>query len=180
MLADFPSSYITSLYLPREQNRKLKAVIERFPNVTDIDVDALLTQVRFVLDKINSALQFIFVFTLAAGIVVLWAAINTTRAERRKEIAVLRALGARSTELRAGLVTEFVVLGTLAGIVGALAAAVVGWGLSRFLFDLPYQSNVTLWFIGVVLAIILVVVASLWTIRSDLRTPPWQTLRDSD
>lgn len=180
LLKDFPASYITSLYLPRDQNQKLKAVIERFPNITDIDVDALLEQVRRVLDKVNAALQFVFVFTLAAGIVVLWAALYTTRSERRKEIAVLRALGARSADLRRGLIAEFVLLGAIAGLVGASAAAAIGWGLSRFLFDLPYHGNVMVWVAGVALAVLLVVAASAMAVRSDLRMPPWQTLREAD
>lgn len=180
LLQGFPSSYITSLYLPRQQNDKLRMVIKRFPNITDIDVDALLNQVRRVLDKVNTALEFIFMFTLAAGLVVLWAALHATKAERRKEIAILRALGAQSKELRTGLITEFVVLGTLAGLAGAFAAAVVGWGLARFLFELPYQGNVLLWIVGVVAAVLLVVGTSLLAIRSDLNTPPWQTLRDSE
>ena len=180
LLKEFPASYITSLYLPREQNDKLRAVIKRFPNISDIDVDALLQQVRRVLSKVNNALQFIFVFTLAAGIVVLWAALNTTRSERRKEIAILRALGSRWRDLRTGLITEFVVLGSLAGLVGAFAAAAVGWGLSRFLFDIPYQGNIVLWLVGVAGAIVLVVGASVLAIRADLKTPPWHSLREQD
>lgn len=180
LLQHFPSSYITSLYLPRDQNEKLRAVIKRFPNITDIDVNALLNQVRRVLDKVNTALEFIFLFTLAAGLVVLWAALHATKAERRREIAILRALGAQSKELRAGLLTEFVVLGVLAGIAGAFAAAVVGWGLSRFLFDLPYQGDILLWVAGVGAAVLLVVTTSLVAIRSDLNTPPWQTLRETE
>ena len=180
LLADFPSSYITSLYLPRQQNDKIRVIIERFPNITDIDVDALLGQVRRVLNKVNTALQFIFVFTLGAGLVVLWAALTATRSERRKEIAVLRALGAKSRDLRLGLIAEFVVLGSLAGSVGAFAAAVVGWGLSRFLFDLPYQANIVMWLVGMLLAVLLVISASYMAIRTDLKTPPWQSLRESD
>lgn len=180
LLQGFPSSYITSLYLPREQNDKLRATIKRFPNITDIDVDALLNQVRRVLDNVNTALEFIFMFTLAAGLIVLWAALHATKAERRKEIAILRALGAQSRELRTGLITEFVVLGTLAGLAGAFAAAVVGWGLARFLFELPYQGNISLWIIGVTAAVLVVVATGLLAVRSDLRTPPWQTLRESE
>ncbi|MDJ0957422.1 MAG: FtsX-like permease family protein [Arenicellales bacterium] len=180
LLTEFPSSYITSLYLPREQNAKIREIIERFPNITDIDVDALLGQVRRVLNKVNTALQFIFVFTLGAGLVVLWAALTATRSERRKEIAVLRALGARSADLRLGLIAEFVVLGSLAGSVGAFAAAVTGWGLSKFLFELPYEANIVMWFVGVLLAVLLVVSASYLAIRADLKTPPWQSLRESD
>ena len=180
LLQDFPSSYITSLYLPREQNEKLRAVIKRFPNITDIDVDALLNQVRRVLDKINTALEFVFLFTLAAGLAVLWAALHATKAERRKEIAILRALGAPGKKLRIGLITEFIVLGTLAGLAGAFAAAVVGWGLAQFLFDLPYQSNVLLWIVGIASAVLLVVATSLIAVRSDLNTPPWQTLREPE
>ncbi len=180
LLQSFPSSFITSIYLPREQSDKLRSVIERFPNITDIDVDALLNQVRRVLDKVNAALEFVFLFTLAAGLVVLWAALHATKAERRKEIAILRALGAQSKELRAGLLAEFIVLGTLAGLAGAFAAAVVGWGLARFLFDLPYQVNMLLWIIGVFTAVLLVVATGLLAVRSDLKTPPWQTLRESE
>jgi len=180
LLNDFPVSYITSLHLPRRQNDKLTAVIKRFPNITDIDVDALLKQVRRVVDKVNTALQFIFIFTLIAGIMVMWAALNTTRSERRKEIAVLRALGARKRDLRSGLVAEFIVLGALAGLAGASAAAVVSYGLSRFIFELPYSGNIMLWVTGVLMAVVLVVGASLMAIRSDLNAPPWQTLRDSD
>lgn len=180
LLKEFPASYITSLYLPRGQYEKINAVIKRFPNITDIDVDALLSQVRRVLNKVNTALQFIFLFTLAAGIVVLWAALNTNRSERRKEIAVLRALGAQSRVIRSGLVAEFIVLGSLAGLVGASAAAVVGYGLSRFLFELPYQGNLLLWVAGVMLAVALVVSASLIAIRGDLRTPLWRTLRETE
>jgi len=180
LLKDFPASYITSLYLQRDRNDKLRAVIRQFPNITDIDVDGLMEQVRRVLDKVNTALQFIFLFALAAGIVVLWAALNTTRSERRKEIAVLRALGARSRDIRAGLIAEFVILGSLSGLVGALAAAGVGYGMSRFIFELQYPGNSGLWLAGVLLAVILVVGAGLMAIRSDLRTPPWQALRESE
>ena len=154
--------------------------MKRFPNITDIDVDALLAQARQVLDKINNALQFIFVFTLAAGIVVLWSALNASRATRRKEIAVLRVLGARSREIREGFVAEFVLLGILSGLVGATGAAAFGYGLSRFVFDLPYQLNVLLWAAGSAIAVVIVVVASLLAIRGDLKTAPWQTLRETE
>lgn len=180
LLKGLPASYITSLYLPRDQNDRIKAVIKRFPNITDIDVDALLDQVRRVLDKVNSALQFIFVFTLAAGIVVMWAALNSSRAERRKEIAVLRALGARAKDIRRGFVAEFILLGVLSGLVGASAAAGFGYGLSRFVFDLPYQANILLWVAGAALSVVMVVGASLMAIRRDLKTAPWQTLRESE
>jgi putative ABC transport system permease protein len=180
LLKDFPASYITSLYLPRDQNDRIKSIIKHFPNITDIDVDALLDQVRRVLDKVNNALQFIFVFTLAAGIVVLWAALNASRSARRKEIAVLRALGARSADIRGGFLAEFILLGLLSGLVGASAAAGFGFGLSRFVFDLPYQANYLLWAVGAALAVVMVVCASMLAIRGDLKTPPWQTLRDSE
>jgi putative ABC transport system permease protein len=180
LLKGFPASYITSLYLPRDHNDKIKAVIKRFPNITDIDVDALIAQVRRVLNKVNSALQFIFIFTVAAGIVVLWAALNSSRAERRKEIAVLRVLGAKSRDIRSGFVAEFVLLGFLSGLVGASAAAGFGYGLSRFVFDLPYQANVLLWVAGATLAVTMVVGASFMAIRGDLKSVPWQTLRETE
>ena len=101
-------------------------MVRAFPNITDIDVDTVLRQVRTLVERINMSLQYIFLFTIAAGLVVLYAAVHTSRDERRQEIALLRTLGAQGPRLAADLMAEFATLGALAGLLGAVAASGLG------------------------------------------------------
>lgn len=180
LLADYPQSYITSFYLPAERSAVIARLIERFPNVTDIDVDAVLTQVRRLMDRVNWSLQFIFVFALLAGALVLVAAVQTTRAERRREIAVLRALGAQQNQLRLGLLSEFAALGLLSGLLGAVAAGLIGFGLAEFLFDIPYRWSLSLWLVGLLGGGAGIALIGYLASRPDIRATAWQVLRQSE
>ena len=100
----------------------LVELVRRFPEVTIIDIDALLTQVRDVMDKAALAVQYVFLFTLLAGLMVLLAAVQATRDERRYESAMLRTLGASRRVVFQGVAAEFVVLGALAGLLAAAGA----------------------------------------------------------
>lgn len=180
LLKDFPQSYITSFYLPAERTGMIAGLIKRFPNVTDIDVGAVLQQVRRIMDRVNWSLRFIFVFALLAGLLVLVAAVQTTRAERRREIAVLRALGARQSQLRLGLVSEFAALGLLSSVLGAAAAGLIGWGLAEFLFHIPYEWNAVLWVAGFIGGGAGIALVGYLASRPDIRTTAWQVLRESE
>ncbi len=180
LLADFPQSYITSFYLPAERGDVIARLIERFPNVTDIDVDAVLTQVRRLMDRVNWSLQFIFVFALLAGALVLVAAVQTTRAERRREIAVLRALGAQQRQLRLGLLSEFAVLGLLSGLLGAVAAGLIGFGLAELVFDIPYRWSLELWLVGLLGGGAGIALIGYLASRPDIKATAWQVLRQSE
>jgi putative ABC transport system permease protein len=179
LLEGYPVSYITSLHLPRDEMATLQKLVRAFPNITDIDVDAVLQQVRKLVERVNMALQYIFLFTIAAGLVVLYAAVHTSRDERRQEIALLRTLGAQGPRLAAGLMAEFATLGALAGLVGAVAASGLGWALATLVLDVPYHFNAWVWIAGILSASVVVVGAGILSARSDLRTPPWQILRET-
>lgn len=180
LLADFPQSYITSFYLPAERGVMIARLIEKFPNVTDIDVDAVLQQVRRIMDRVNWSLRFIFIFALLAGALVLVAAVQTTRAERRREIAVLRALGAQQGQLRLGLLSEFAALGVLSGLLGAAAAGAIGWGLAEFLFHIPYQWSASLWLVGLLGGGAGIALIGYLASRPDIRATAWYVLRQSE
>ncbi len=180
LLEGFPRSYITSFRLPPEQGGLIARMIERFPNITDIDVDAILQQVRRLMDRIDWALQFIFIFALLAGALVLVAAVQTTRSERRREIAVLRALGAQQRQLRLGLLSEFAALGLLSGLLGAVAAGVIGLGLARFLFDISYHWSAGLWLIGALGGGACIAAIGYLASRPDIKATAWQVLRQSE
>jgi putative ABC transport system permease protein len=151
--------------------------VRRFPEVTIIDVDALLTQVREVMDKASVAVQYVFLFTLIAGIVVLLAAVQATRDERRYESAMLRTLGATRRIVFQGVAAEFTVLGALAGVLASTAATLVGYLLARQVFDLKYSPDPQVWVVGIVGGALLVGVAGVLAARSVVTHPPIATLR---
>jgi len=177
LLQDYPKSYITSFHLPAERGAVIAGLIERFPNVTDIDVDAVLQQVRRLIERVNWSLQFIFVFALLAGALVLVAAVQTSRAERRREIAVLRALGARRRQLRLGLLSEFAALGMLSGLLGAAAAGLIGFGLAELLFDIPYHWSPGLWLTGLLGGAAVIAALGYLASRPDIKATAWHVLR---
>lgn len=133
-----PQSLITSFHLPAENVTFVPALVSRFPNLTVIDVGAVLRQLRGVIDQATQALQFVFVFTLAAGVLVLYAALANGLDARRREIAIVRALGATASQIQASLQLEFALVGGMAGLIAALGCLAVGEVLGRqvFQFDL--------------------------------------------
>src|SRR6202045_5486374 len=116
-------TYMTSLYLNSTQRPYLADLVRQFPTISVFDVDAILKQIRDIMDRASLAVQYVFLFTLAAGIVVLLAAVQSTRDERRYESAMLRTLGAsRGTGLQ-GVAAEFSTLGGLSGLLAAGGAS---------------------------------------------------------
>jgi hypothetical protein len=117
-LENYPASYITSFHLPAEAAMVIPELVRRFPNITVIDVAALVRQLHATIDQVARAVQLVFGFAVLAGLAVLYAALQASADERRHELAVLRALGARSRQLAAALLAEFAALGALAGLLG--------------------------------------------------------------
>lgn len=170
------AQWLTSFHLRPEQRPLLRELIQAFPNVTALDLDAAMAQVRSILDRVVRAVEFIFLFTLAAGLAVLLAAIEGTRAERVRETALLRTLGASNRTLRAGLLAEYATLGLVAGLVAAAAAQGIGWALASTVFELPYRFSPTLWLGGALTGAALVSALGWLSLRRTLRTPPRQVL----
>lgn len=138
MLADQPASYITSFYLPAGREEVVTAAVQRFPNLTVIDVASLLRQVETATDQAARAIEAVFGFAVIAGVVVLVAVFNTTHDERSREVAILRALGARRRQLLATLFVESALLGSLAGLLAGMGASALTFALARWVFHLPY------------------------------------------
>ena len=143
-----PTSYITSFHLPAEQHAVIGDLVRAFPNVTVIDVAALVRQLQDTLDQVVRAVQVVFVFALLAGLVVLYAAIETSGNERSHELAVLRALGGRQSQLRQVIVAEFAVLGLLAGLLAGVAASAIGTVLARRVFQIDYLPGADIFVMG--------------------------------
>jgi putative ABC transport system permease protein len=173
----FAHTYITSLYVAPEQRNVTVDIVRRFPSVSVIDIGAILDQVRRSMDRAALAVQYVFLFTLAAGITVLLAAIQATRDERMFESAVLRTLGARRSVVLQGVAAEFAALGLLAGTLAAGGAAAIGYVIATRLFELNYVPSATLWIGGLLAGAAVVGVSGTLAVRSVVNQSPVATLR---
>ena len=171
------ASYVTSFHLPPGRAVVMADLQRKLPAVTPLDVDALLGQVRRVMERGASAVEYVFLFTLAAGLLVMLAGIQATLAQRRGEHAVLRALGASRRSLLAALAVEFTVTGLLAGLLGSAFAELTAWLLAGQVFDLEFAFNPRLWALGVLGSATLIGLAGTLATYPLLVRPPLEGLR---
>jgi len=153
------------------------ALVRQFPNVTNVDMTTTINQVQRVLDQVIRAVEFLFGFTLAAGLVVLFAAVTATREERAREFAIMRAVGAQGRLLRQVQRAELAGVGLLAGFLASVVASAVGWALARFVFEFEWTVQ---WWVplgGSVAGALLALAAGWWGLREVLTRPVTETLR---
>jgi putative ABC transport system permease protein len=177
VLDAFPASYITSFHLPPYAAATVSELVRAFPNITVIDVEALLRQLNGIFDQVARAIGAVFGFALFAGIVVLVAALQSGQDERAADLALMRALGARAAQVRAAVVAEFAVLGTIAGLLGGIGAAGIAWALAHFVFHLDYLPSPLLPLLGGALGLAAAVAVGSLGTRRVRRQPPLAALR---
>lgn len=176
-LDDYPATFIASMHVEDEEKGALVDLVRKHPTISVIDLDSILQQVRGIIEKASMAVQAVFFFTLAAGIAVLFAAVQSTIDERRFESAMLRALGARKRIVFAGVMAEFAALGTVAGILAAAGASILAAILAVQLFELPYSFNPLLWVVGVAAGLLVVCASGYFAARSAINSAPVDVLR---
>jgi putative ABC transport system permease protein len=179
VLDPYPATYIGSLFLAESQRAALLELMRAFPSVTAIDLDAMLAQVRDVMDKAALAVQAVFVFTLLAGLTVLWAAVQATRDERSYESAMLRTFGASRRQVLSGVAAEFICIGLLAGVLAAAGASLAAYLLATRLFELEYQFSIMLWLSGPLAGMILVSLSGMVATWRVITHAPVNILRGS-
>ncbi len=177
VLEAFAHTYVTSLYLETEQRAAMLELVTALPGVSVIDIEAVLDQVRRAMDRAAAAVQYVFLFTFVAGIVVLLAAIQVTRDERMYESAVLRTLGAGRGVVLQGIAAEFTAIGLLAGTLAAAGAGLIGYFIARELFELQYVPGPVLLVYGLLGGAVVVGASGTLAARSVVREPPVSTLR---
>jgi putative ABC transport system permease protein len=178
LLRQETGTYITSAYLMPQQARALAQLAQRFPSVSIFDIDALLQDVRSMLTKAILAVQSVFLFTLAAGLIVLLAAVHSSREQRRFESAMLRALGASRATVAQGIWAEFAALGALAGLIGAAGASAGAWYVTREVLNLPYAFDPLACAAALLGGTVLVATSGWLATRTVLRAPPLAVLRE--
>ena len=169
-------TYLAAYRAPEVQGFD-NALVRQFPNITNVDMASTINQVQRVLDQVIRAVEFLFAFTLAAGLVVLFAAVTATREERAREFAIMRAVGARASLLRQVQRAELMGVGLLAGFLASAVAVAVGWALARYVFDFAWTASLWVPLAGALAGAVLALLAGWWGLREVLRRPVVETLR---
>ncbi len=171
------ASHITAVKVPRGDAQLTRALVTAYPNVSVIDVDAVIDQVRNTVAQVTTAVEYVFYFTLLAGVLVLLASISASQDERLLEGGVMRVLGARTAQLRLAQASEFIALGLIAGAVAAIAASVVSGVIAVNVFDQEWRPDWRIALLGAGLGVVIVTLAGLIATRRIATQPPSQTLR---
>ena len=177
LLKSYPASWITSFYLPPGRDEVVTGLVQRFPNVSVVDMSALMEQFQRITDQVSRAVEFVFLFAIAAGLVVLFAAISSTQDERIFEGAILRTLGANRRQLAIMQLAEFLSIGLLAGLIAAAGAVGTAMVLSDRVLGVPYDVSWPLPIAGVLAGAFGVALAGLLGTRRVVSSPPLQTIR---
>lgn len=174
-----PASWITAFHLPDAQQGLVNRLMRDYPNLTIVDVRSMLAQVQQVIDQVVAAVEFLFLFTLAAGIMVLAAAMLVSRQERMHEAGLLRALGATRRQLARAQWVECVLVGGSAGALAATGAALVGWVLAHQVFEFDWTLGPSIWVAGIALGIVCALAGGWFGLKNVLSRPPMLTLREA-
>jgi putative ABC transport system permease protein len=177
LLKSYPANWITSFHLPAARDEVVSGLVQRFPNVSVIDLSALMEQFQRITDQVSRAVEFVFLFAIAAGLVVLFAAITSTQDERIFEGAILRTLGASRRQLATMQLAEFLTIGLLAGMIAAAGAVGTAMVLSERVLNVPYDVSWPLPLTGMVVGAIGVAIAGLLGTRRAVSSPPLATIR---
>lgn len=177
VLDSYPASYITSFHLPQGDESVVNGLVKQFPNVSVIDLTAIMTQVRTITDQVANAVSFVFLFALAAGLVVLYAAIAATQDERVYDAAIMRTLGASRKQMVVVQLAEFLAIGAMSGLIASAGAMALAMVLSDKVLGVPYAVNFMIPLIGIIGGGVGIALAGLLGTRKAISTPPLLTIR---
>jgi putative ABC transport system permease protein len=179
VLGHFPTSYISAFRAPPGREAALNQLAAQFPNLTLVDIGAALKQAQDVADQLIAAVQFIFLFALGAGLLVLYSALVATEDERRREAAVMRVYGASRAQVAGAQRIEFLAMGLTAGVLATLGAIIIGQLLARRVFELDLPPSLALLVAGPLAGLALLSLNAWLSSRKVLRASPALTLRES-
>ena len=179
-LAELPATYITSFRLDETRYPILRELVKQFPSVTVIDVAALIVHVRAIMDRSASAIEFVFLFTLCSGLLVLISAVQSTQDERIFESALLKTLGASRLLTLRIMGAEFLTIGFIAGVVAGCVALLSGWLVATKVLEIPYSINLIVIVIGVFAGVASVTMVGSTAVLGALKRPTMQILRHRD
>ncbi len=178
-MANSAQTFMSAFHLPPQAGGLTNELAREFPNLTVIDVSGIIRQLQDVLDQVVTAVEFLFAFTLASGVLVLYAALMGSQDERTREAGLLRALGATRKQLSQAQWIEFALVGGLSGLLAASGAAALGWALATYQFKFPWTFSPLVWLAGIAVGALCALIGGWLGLRKVLSQPPLQTLREA-
>jgi putative ABC transport system permease protein len=175
-LGEMPRTYMAAYRAPAVRGFD-NALVRRFPNITNVDMTSTVNQIQRILEQVIGAVEYLFGFTLAAGLVVLFAAVTATREERAREYAIMRAVGAQTKLLRQVQRAELAGVGVLAGGLASVVASAIGWALAKYVFEFTWSVSLWVPLAGALAGAMLALAAGWWGLRDVVRRPVVETLR---
>ena len=178
-LESSPLTFITSLRLNNDQSDVFNKLLVSYPTISVVDLEHIVQQIQQIIDKVSLAIQIVFIFTMAAGVTVLFSAVHSTIDERRFESALLRALGMKKSMVLLSLLSEFSAIGLAAGLLAAIGSSILAWQITDRLFDLQYAFNLLLWLQGLFGGWVLVCFSGYLATRVAIKSSPISVLRNN-
>ncbi|MBB5020876.1 ABC transporter permease [Desulfurispira natronophila] len=177
-MQDVMAPYMTSFFLSTGQSGVSRSLIKEFPAVTLIETSLILQQVQDIITQVSMAVEYVLVFVLLAGVVLLYATVQSSSAQRMHENALLRSFGASRRFLQRSTIGEFSLVGGIAAILSIVITEVAAWGIYTHALGIPWQPNILTWVTLMPLAVIFTTAAGLWATRTILNKSPVSLLRD--
>ncbi|HSG90749.1 MAG TPA: FtsX-like permease family protein [Pseudomonadales bacterium] len=178
-LEDFPATFLTSFRLDGAQKPFLNTLLQRYPTVSVIEVDAVLEQIQRIIERVTLAVEMVLLLVMIAGAMVLVASIQSSMDERLREFGLLRALGAGRRRILGALVIEFSALGLFAGVLAAVGAEITVYGLTERVFQLQGSAHPWVWLGGPLIGVLLIGLIGTLSTRRVVDTPPAIVLRET-
>jgi putative ABC transport system permease protein len=176
-LQDKPASFISSLYVAENESGFVRDIVRDYPGVTVLEIGSMIERVTGILSRAALAVQYVFSFTLLAGVLVLIAAVLASRRERFHETAILRTLGASRAYLARSMSREFLMIGLLAGFIASSVASLLAWLVIERVMRLEYEFNAVLYIVGVLAGVLGIWIAGLIISRPVLKQSPVSVIR---
>lgn len=177
LIENRPQTWLLSAFIKDQNKPALKQLLSRFPSITLLDVSVVIERIRIIVDRATIALEFFFIFALASAFVVLLAAIQIGRVERRRESSLLRALAAKGSQLYRMHVLEFTLMGILIGFFAALVANLSGWLVSVQIFEIEYHFSFRSFMYGLLSATLVLTISGILVSRKVYNETPMKVLR---
>lgn len=177
-LDDFPSTYITSFFLEKDQKLFLNKLLREYPTITVLEVDVIIEQIQTIINQVTLAVELVLALIIVSGGLVLLASIQASMDERFHQHAILRTLGASRKLVMGSLLVEFSVLGFFAGILATLGAEVTVYGLVTEIFELEYTIHPWLWLLGPLIGTLMIGILGTLATRRVVQIPPMTILRE--
>jgi putative ABC transport system permease protein len=179
VLEGAPQTFVTVSRVPDQQTsaRVQQAVVQDYPNISALDVSLILETINEFIDKISFAIQFMALFSILTGFIVLASALATSRLQRIRESVLLRTLGASKKQIISIVSIEYLFLGILSALTGLILSVASTWLLGYFYFDLTFVPNLWVIILGTLMITALTILIGMLNSRSIYRKTPLEVLR---